>query len=52
MRSDRAPKPPPWPALFQGWEAVSSQPPTAPPYQETQMIDAVLPSVTDGRRAT
>ncbi|MFC8790329.1 hypothetical protein [Streptomyces cinereoruber] len=28
LRSDRTPKPPPWPVLFQGWETVFSQPPT------------------------
>ncbi|WP_030206945.1 hypothetical protein [Streptomyces bikiniensis] len=28
LRSGRAPEPTPWPALFQGWEAVFSQPPT------------------------
>ncbi|MER5502176.1 hypothetical protein ABT096_33990 [Streptomyces sp. NPDC002561] len=27
LRSDRAPDPPPWPALFLGWETVFSQPP-------------------------
>ncbi|MFE3072618.1 hypothetical protein [Streptomyces sp. NPDC059247] len=28
LASDRAPDPPPWPDLFQGWTAVFSQPPT------------------------